>query len=111
RLFDDVAHHAIDTIAAVRTEGVANFFRNVGGGDDAGADAVVDVVVDVRDDVGDANDVAFECERARLRTFAQQLPFFTFRMFEDAVAHFDGEIESASVVLELFDDAHRLPVV
>jgi hypothetical protein len=80
-------------------------------GQHARADAVVDVVVDVGDDVGDAHDVAFEREGARLRAAPQQLAFLAFRMFEDAVADFDGEIQSAAVVLEHFDDAHRLPVV
>src|SRR5436305_4732292 len=32
-------------------------------------------------------------------------------MFENAVADFDGEIQSAAVVFEHFDDAHRLAVV
>ena len=59
RLRDDVAHHAVDALAAGFAEGLANRFGDVVGGDDAGANTVVDVVIDIRDDVGDADDVAF----------------------------------------------------
>src|SRR5437762_2202412 len=73
--------------------------------------AVGDVVIDVGDDVGDADDVAFQRESARLRAPAKQFALLPFRMFENAVAHFDGEVQPAAVVLQHFDDAHRLPVV
>src|SRR4028118_1019106 len=92
-------------------EGGADIARDVVLADDAGADAVVDVVIDVRNDVRDAHDVPFQRERACLGAFAQQLPFFAFRVFEDSVAHFHGEIEAASFVLQRFHHAHGLAAV
>ena len=68
-------------------------------------------MVDVGDDVGDTDDVAFQREGARLRAAAQQLALLALGVFEDAVAHFDGQVEAAPVVLQLFHHAHRLAVM
>ncbi len=68
-------------------------------------------MVHVRDDVGDAHDVAFERERARLRPRSQQLALLALRVLEDSVTHLDRQIESSAIILQLLDDANGLTVV
>src|SRR6202000_179195 len=47
----------------------------------------------------------------RLGPTTQQLALLAFRVFENSVADFDREGETAAIVLQHFDDAYRLPGV
>jgi hypothetical protein len=60
-------------------------------GDESGADRVVYIVIDIRDSIGETHDLAFERDRPARAAVCQHARAW-FRVVEDAVAHFFGEI-------------------
>src|SRR5713226_3572684 len=68
-------------------------------------------MVDVRDDVGDSRDLPFDRTRTMRRISSDRDAVLPLRMPRDSVAHFPGEIQPLTVVLQYVDDAEALFVM
>ena len=75
--------------------------------DDPSADRVVEIVVDVRHDVADADDLPLQRHGHQVGVVRDDVPL-PLRVLEDAVPHFDGEVQPLPVALQLLDHPDRL---